>query len=132
MQDLEAVLGSGHCQTAAYCFRKKLRHRYCNWQVPRGGSRTAAIPKMELFVIIVNRFQPLTIITKCSILDVAAVLDMPLVPQHASEGIFPLSFYLALSVRMWENAGKIRTRITPNTNTIYAIFGIILNLEFHI
>ena len=33
---------------------------------------------MELFVIIVNGFQPLTIITKCSILDVAAVLDPPL------------------------------------------------------
>ena len=30
---------------------------------------------MEFFVIIVNSFQPLTIITKCSILDVAAVLD---------------------------------------------------------
>ena len=41
----------------------------------RGGSRTAAASKMELFVIKVNGFQPLTIITKCSILDVAAVLD---------------------------------------------------------
>ena len=30
---------------------------------------------MELFVIKVNGFQPLTIITKISILDVAAVLD---------------------------------------------------------
>ena len=45
----------------------------------RGGSRTAATSKMELFVIIVNGFQPLTIITKYSILDVAAVLD-PLLP----------------------------------------------------
>ena len=44
----------------------------------RGGSRTAATSKMELFVIIVNGFQPLTIITKRSILDVAAVLDPPL------------------------------------------------------
>ena len=33
---------------------------------------------MELFLIIVNGFQPLTIIRKCSILDVAAVLDQPL------------------------------------------------------
>ena len=41
----------------------------------RGGSRTAATSKMELCVITVNGFQPLTIITKCSILDVAAVLD---------------------------------------------------------
>ena len=44
----------------------------------RGGSRTAATSKMEHFVIIVNGFQPLTIITKPSILDVAAVLDLPL------------------------------------------------------
>ena len=29
-------------------------------------------------MIIVNGFQPLTIITKCSILDVAAALDLPL------------------------------------------------------
>ena len=44
----------------------------------RDGSRTAATSKMKLFVIIVNGFQPLTIITKCSILDVPAVLDPPL------------------------------------------------------
>ena len=41
----------------------------------RDGSRTSVTSKMELFVIIVNGFQPLTITTKCSILDVAAVLD---------------------------------------------------------
>ena len=46
-------------------------------QESRGGSRTAA-SKMELFVIIVDGFQPLTIITKSSILDVAAILDPPL------------------------------------------------------
>ena len=34
---------------------------------------------MELFLIIVNCFQPLTIITKYSILDSAAVLDPTLV-----------------------------------------------------
>ena len=44
----------------------------------RGGSRAAATSKMERFVIIVNGFYPLTIITKRSILDVAAVLDPPL------------------------------------------------------
>ena len=43
----------------------------------RGESRAAAISKMECFVIIVNDFQPLTIITKRSILDVAAALDPP-------------------------------------------------------
>ena len=44
----------------------------------RGGSRAAATSKTERFVIIVNGFQPLTIITKRSILDVAAALDPPL------------------------------------------------------
>ena len=43
----------------------------------RGGSRAAATSKMEHFVIIVNGCKPLTIITKRSILDVAAVLDPP-------------------------------------------------------
>ena len=45
----------------------------------RGGSRTVATSKMERFVIIVNGFKPLTIITKRYILDVAAVLDPPLI-----------------------------------------------------
>ena len=56
----------------------------------RGGSRAAATSKMERFVIIVNGFQPLTIITKRSIfhpltiitkrsiLDIAAALGPPL------------------------------------------------------
>ena len=44
----------------------------------KGGSRAAATSKMERFVIKVNGFQPLAIITKRSILDVAAVLDPPL------------------------------------------------------
>ena len=43
----------------------------------RGRSRTAATSKVELFVITVNGFQPLTIITKISTLDAAAVLDPP-------------------------------------------------------
>ena len=43
----------------------------------RDGSRTAAISKMERFVIIVNGWKSLTIITKRSILDVTAALDPP-------------------------------------------------------
>ena len=50
--------------------------------VHRGGSRTAATSKIELFVIIANGWKPLTIITKCSILDVVAVLDPPLVQDN--------------------------------------------------
>ena len=45
----------------------------------RGGSRNAATSKMERFLIIVNGWKPLTIITKRSILDIAAVLDPPLI-----------------------------------------------------
>ena len=45
----------------------------------RGGTRAATTSNMECFVIIVNGFQPLTVITKHSILDVAAVLDPPLI-----------------------------------------------------
>ena len=44
----------------------------------RVGSRNAALSKMECFVIIVNGFQPSTVITKHSILDVVAALDLPL------------------------------------------------------
>ena len=47
--------------------------------IHRGGSMTAVTSKMERFVIIVNGFQALTIITKRSILHVAAVLDPPLI-----------------------------------------------------
>ena len=43
-----------------------------------GESRATATSKMERFVIIVNGWKPLTIITKRSILDVAAALDPPL------------------------------------------------------
>ena len=44
----------------------------------RVGSRTAATSKMERFVIIINGWKPLAIITRRSILDVVAVLDAPL------------------------------------------------------
>ena len=50
-----------------------------NIKVLRSGSRAAATSKMERFVIIVNGWKLLTIITKRSILDVAAALDPLLV-----------------------------------------------------
>ena len=53
--------------------------------ISRGGSRAAATSKMQRFVIIVNDFQPLTVITKCSILDVAVALDPSL---HISANCF--------------------------------------------
>ena len=50
--------------------------------ITRGGSRAASTSKTECFVIIVNGCKPLTIITKHSILDVAAALDPPLITEH--------------------------------------------------
>ena len=44
----------------------------------RGVSRTPETSKMELFVTLVNSFQPLTDATKNSILAVVRVLDPPL------------------------------------------------------
>ena len=44
----------------------------------RGGTMDAATSNMECFVVIVNGFKPLAIITKRSILDLAAALDPPL------------------------------------------------------
>ena len=62
--------------------------------MPRRGSRTAAAFKMKRFVIIVNGFQSLTITTKRSILNVAAVLDLPLMENldiHQVNTIFQIS-----------------------------------------
>ena len=60
-------------------------------KITRGGSSTAATSTMERLVIIVNSFQPLTIITKHSIVDVAAVLDPPLIAK----------FYLEWTCNPW-------------------------------
>ena len=59
----------------------------------------ATTSKMERFVIIVNGFQPLTIIRKRSISDVAAVLDPPLLLHIRNFECFlnrlcPISFLL--------------------------------------
>ena len=57
-------------------------------------TRIAATSKMDHFVIIVNGSKPLTIITKRSILDVAAVLDPPLqIIGNVSED---MSFFLSI------------------------------------
>ena len=49
------------------------------YNIVRGGSRTSATSKVELFLIIVNGWKPLTIISKTSTLDVAEDLDPPLI-----------------------------------------------------
>ena len=64
-----------YCRVTMEC-RRNLEDPY--HEVTRGGSRTAATSKVELFVIIVNDWKPLTIIRKSSTLDAAAVQDQPL------------------------------------------------------
>ena len=54
------------------------QHSFTFSLICRSGCRTIATSRMEHFVIIVNGWKPLTIITISSILDVAAVLDPPL------------------------------------------------------
>ena len=54
----------------------------------RGGSRAAATSKMERLVIIVNGFQPVTIIAKHSILDVATALDPLLIVASKKTTLF--------------------------------------------
>ena len=56
-------------------FSSKFYRKKWKYYITRGGSRAATTSKMEHFVIIFNGFQPLTIIAKRSILDVAAALD---------------------------------------------------------
>ena len=63
------VLSTSFCVSLIYFSEQRKR---------RSGSRTATTFKMERFVIIVNDFKPLNIITKRSILDVTAALYPPL------------------------------------------------------
>ena len=96
------------CYSVILCFQKyvqifdwRRRWRHVGWKpllnqsnikillktyLIRGGSRTAATSKMEHFVITVNGWKLLTIITKGSILDDAAVLVPPL--THWSHWVF--------------------------------------------
>ena len=63
----------------------------------RSESTTAATSKMEYFVIIVNGWKPLTIITKSSILNLVAVLDPLLLNSFCCySGHFLTSFSSAL------------------------------------
>ena len=69
-------------------------HILCNDSEIRGGSRAAATSKVELFVIIVNGWKPVTIITKSSTLDVAAVLGPPLEIHAGNAELFINVTYL--------------------------------------
>ena len=63
-------------------FKKKHGFQVRYVSCPRDGSKTAATSKMQRFVIIINSWKPLAIITKRSIMDVAAALDPPLCPWY--------------------------------------------------
>ena len=65
--------------------------------ISRGGSRTAATSKVELFVIIVNGWKPLTMITNSSTLDVTAVLDPPLIVRFFCHSLLKLDDVIGFS-----------------------------------
>ena len=77
----------------------------------RGGSRVAATIKTECFLIIVNDFQLLTIITNCSILDVAAALDPPVSIKQSlsSKGITEWAIDLISNARRTVSQAKYKS-----------------------
>ena len=90
-----------------------LKNNKENWiHTVRRGSRTAATCKIEHFVIIVNGWKPLTIITKSSTLAVAVVLDPPLTAICFMRGDFSIlnnlnakvkkTFLKTLKSRIWD------------------------------
>ena len=66
-------------------FNQKCLTRYCKTCSVLNLSETYqyGLIKMEHFVIIVNSWKLLSIITKSSILDVATVLDLPLLASYS-------------------------------------------------
>ena len=111
--------------------------------ISRGRSRAAATSKIECFVLIANGFQPLTIITKHSILDVAAALDPPLLLlDQFSQQIWQLKFFVLTNKLSSSQAPCVR-KVTILYATIHhevqvlcvsfillAIFFIFLSLIF--
>ena len=78
---LKMLKNMGPEKQGIYMGLKNLSQLISCFKVPvltRGGSRVVATSKMEHFVTLVTCCQLLTIITKSSILDGAAVLDPPL------------------------------------------------------
>ena len=90
----------------------------------RGRSRIAATSKMERFVLIVCGFQPLTIITKRSILDVAAALDPP--QMLTASKVSRYRVCSSVFSRIQSKCGKIRARKTPYLHTFRTVSIILL------
>ena len=89
-----------------YFFNHRFLVHYLFSKSHRGGSRTAATSKMDRLVIIVNGWKLLTIITKCSILDVAAVLDPPL--PHAERNIKSISHIVCFELLLCHQLKSFR------------------------
>ena len=83
--------------------------------VIRGGSRAAATTKMECFVKKVNGWKQLTVITKHSILDVTAALDLSLVISAPSELTFSAPKRVKSRIRSSTAQGKLEVQILLNT-----------------
>ena len=65
-------------------FIKQLTIPHSSISYRRGGSTAPTTSKMKLFMTIINSLQPLVIVIKSSILDIAEVLDPPMACQHYS------------------------------------------------
>ena len=81
----------------------------------RDGSRAAATSKMECFVIIANGWKLLTVITKHSILDVAAALNPPL---HRMKMIGDIPTEISSRDRI----NDVNHRGVPEGKDLYQIF----------
>ena len=84
----------------------------------RGTYRTDATSKMERFVIIVNGWKTLTIITKPSILNDATVLDPPLKINKLKTG----SLKQVCGKRLIINEERLIDLHFPRTNKFHEIF----------
>ena len=95
----------------------------------RDGSRAAAASKMECFVIILNGWKPLTVITKHSILDVAAALDphlliennkMSLKREEVAKEFKPYFGYITISLDSYKfPSGKVCERLDGINNIVW-------------
>ena len=72
----------------------------------RGGSRTPATSNMEHFVIIVNGWKPLTTFPKSSILDVAVVLDFPMLKDVHLTSVY----YIYKLLMLFENFRTLKQK----------------------
>ena len=64
---------------------------------------------MECFVIIVDDFHPLTIITKCSILDVPAELDLPVKTCYKTADRKSISPHIHVMTSLFMGKQKLNT-----------------------